>query len=302
MSTGVTIQVQPTDKGAALLAAIRGAKKSVHMTMYLLTNEDVIDALGELKQAGKDVRVVLNKTFPPKGGDNAAAYDALTTRGVPVQWAPSAYTFTHAKTIVIDSEKVVIMTMNLTYSSASTNREYIATDTDPQDVADAEKLFDADYNNKAVSLASKLVVSPRGTNTLDAREHLTALINSATTSLDVEAQSLSDEGIVDAIIAAHQSKVAVRVVIDGDTSDSAAQLQTIAKLKQSGVPLRSLKSPDMHAKAIVVDEAKTFVGSQNMTGTALFQNREVGVMTDAKAEASKVRSVIAADFAKGTTL
>lgn len=302
MSKGVTIQVQPSDRGAALLAAIRGAKKSVHMTMYLLTNDDVVDALADLKAQGKDVRVVLNKEFPPNGGNNTRAYDALQARGVPVQWAPSAYTFTHAKTIIIDGEKVIIMTMNLTESSAATNREYIATDTDPEDVADAERLFDADFNNKALSLTSKLVVSPQGANHLDPRNHLTTLINSAKTSLDVEVQSLSDPGIVDAIILAHQANVAVRVVINGDNQLTPAQRNAADKLKQFGVPVRALERPDMHAKAIVVDEEKLFVGSHNFTGTALFQNREVGVLTDDRAEAAKVRAVIAEDFSKAKEL
>jgi cardiolipin synthase A/B len=302
MSSNVTIQVQPTDSGAAILAAIKGAKTSVHMTMYLLTNDDVIQALVDLKQAGKDVKVVLNKTFPPNGGDNTPSYNSLKAKGVAVQWAPSAYTFTHAKTIIIDSAKVIIMTMNLTYSSATTNREYIATDSDAQDVADAEKLFAADFTNKAVKVESKLVVSPTNANALEPREHLKALIDSAKTSLDIEAQSLSDHTIVDAIVLAHQANVDVHVVISGDTTETPAQADAVAKLKQHGVPVRSLKTPDMHAKVIVVDEKVTFVGSQNMTATALTQNREVGVITDAKAEATKVRQVITSDFNKGAQL
>jgi cardiolipin synthase len=303
MSSGVTIQVEPSDSGAALLAAIRGAKKSVHMTMYLLTNDDVVVALGDLKKAGRDVKVILNKTFPPDGGDNQPKFTALKNKGVQVQWAPSGYTFTHAKTILIDSETALIMTMNLTESSAKTNREYIATDTDPQDVADLENIFAADLANQTVKLPSKLVISPADANTLySARGHIKALIDSAKTSLDIEAQSLSDDAVVDAIILAHQAKVDVHVVIDGDTLNTPAQSAAVAKLKQYGVPVRSLKSPDLHAKAIVVDEARTFVGSQNMTPTALDHNREIGVLTDAKSEATKVRKVITGDFAKAAEL
>jgi len=303
MSSGVTIQVQPTDSGAALLSAIRGAKKSVHMTMYLLTSNEVIGALGDLKQAGKDVKVILNRNFPTSTNENQGAFTTLKNRGVQVQWAPTGYTFTHAKTILIDSEKALIMTMNLTYSSAKTNREYLATDTDPDDVADLEKIFDADFSNKAIHVASKLVISPDGANTLHpTRSHLKQFIDSAKTSLDVEAQSLSDTTIVDAIILAHQAKVAVRVVVDAQTITTDGQKAAIAKLKEYGVPIRGLKSPDMHAKAIVVDESRTFVGSQNMTPTALTQNREVGVLTDAASEAVKVSQVIRGDFDKATDL
>lgn len=302
-SHGVTIQVQPTDSGAAILSAIRGAEKSVHMTMYLLTNSDVIDALGDLKEAGKDVKVILNKTFPQNGGNNQPAFNRLSRRGVEVTWAPSGYTFTHSKTIIVDAKKVFIMTMNLTASSANNNREYIATDTDPQDVADLERIFEADFTNRSVTLPSKLVISPSGANTLhNARSHIKTLIDSAKKSLDVAAQSLSDDDVVDAIIQAHESNIDVRVVINGDYSTTPAQLEAIGKLKHHGVPLRSLTDPEMHAKAIVVDESYTFVGSHNLTSTALEQNREIGVLTDDKAEAVKVRGVIRDDFEAGTLL
>jgi phosphatidylserine/phosphatidylglycerophosphate/cardiolipin synthase-like enzyme len=222
---------------------------------------------------------------------------------VDVRWAPSGFEFTHAKTVLIDAEKALIMTMNLTQSSAKTNREYIATDADADDIADLEKIFAADYANKPIKLASKLVVSPFGGNKLfSARDHLEAFIASATSSLDVEVQSLSDTGIVDAIVKAHARKVDVHVVIDADTANTSGEENAIAKLKAAGVPLKALGSPDIHAKSIVVDDARVFVGSQNMTITALDKNREIGVLSDAKSEAIKVREAIRTDFGDGTEL
>lgn len=302
-SSGVTIQVQPTDSGKAIQAAISGAKTSVHMTMYLLTDDTVINALGTLKKAGKDVKVVLNKTFPPNSATNQSAYTALKNKGVDVVWAPSAYTYTHAKTVIIDGTTALIMTMNLTESSPTTNREYIATDTDPQDVAELEQIFEADRGNQAVHLPSKLVISPTDANTnYSPRDQITALIDSATKSVDFEVQSLSDKYVVEALVRAHKAKLDVRVITDGDTLNTPGQDDAIAKLKEAGVPLRSRKSPDIHAKAIVIDETRTFIGSQNMTPTALDQNREVGVLTDSKTEAAKVHDVIVSDFEKGTEL
>lgn len=296
-TSSVTIQVQPTDSGDALLKAIRGAKKSIHMTMYLLSNDQVIGALGDLATAGKDVKVVLNKTFPPNGGSNDGTFQRLQQRGVSVVWAPPGYSFTHAKTIVIDGEKAVIMTMNLTETSARTNREFIAIDTDPADVADVESLFEADYANTSVKVTGKLVVSPPASTNTDARSRLTSLIESATTSVDVEVQSLSDEGIVGAIVAAQQRNLKVRVVVSGETDTTTAQSAALAKLRAAGVPVAAATTPDIHAKAIVVDGARAFVGSQNFTSTALFSNREVGVVIDAAVEVAKVQAAIAKDFA-----
>jgi len=298
-SQNVTIQVQPSDSGAQILAAIRGAKTSVHMTMYLLTNDQIIDALGDLMAQGKDVKVVLNQTFPPNGGSNTTSFNKLKARGVPVVWAPAAYTFTHAKAVIIDGARLLVMTMNLTETSARENREYIATDADPADVADAEKLFAADYEGKAASVSGKLVVSPKMATPVEPRARLKALIDSAKTSLDVEVQSLSDDALTDAIILAHKDKVQVRVVLAGGNFDTPAQKESIAKLTAAGVPLREVMSPYIHAKVIVVDGSKVFVGSHNFTPTALFDNREIGVVTDSAVEAAKVREVIAKDYAAG---
>ena len=300
VSTGVTVQIQPSDFGAAIEASIRAAQTSVHMTMYLLTDTTIMDALGDLHDAGKDVKVVLNKTFPPNGGDNASAFAKLQQRGVPVVYAPSAYTFTHAKTVVIDSSKVLIMTMNLTQTSAGSNREYIATDTDPTDVADCEKLFTADFAGNAITLNSKLVVSPEAAQPISPGLRLKALIDSAKTSLDVEVQSLSDTGLTDAIIAKHQAKVPVRVVLSAEPGQSPTELAMIAKLKAASVPLKGVLDPYIHAKTIVIDGTRLFVGSQNFTPTALKQNREVGVVTDSSGESKKITDVIAKDFAAGT--
>src|SRR5262249_798769 len=137
-TNSVTIEVEPSDKGAAVLAAINLATKSIHMEMYLLSDDFVINALVAKKNAGIDVRVILNQTFPDSAGSNTATYNQLKAAGVSVVWAPSGFQYTHAKTVVIDAKSALIMTMNLTQSSATQNREYIATDTDPADVADAE--------------------------------------------------------------------------------------------------------------------------------------------------------------------
>jgi phosphatidylserine/phosphatidylglycerophosphate/cardiolipin synthase-like enzyme len=245
---------------------------------------------------------VLNQTFPPNGGDNTTAFSKLKARGVSVVYASSGYTFTHAKTVVIDSAKVLIMTMNLTQTSAKDNREYIATDSDPADVADCEKLFAADYANQTVTVAGKLIVSPLAASPVDPRSRLKALIDSAQTSLDVEVQSLSDDTLTDAIILAHKAKVAVRVVLASGNAMSQGELDDLGKLKAAGVPVVGLLAPYIHAKALVVDNAKVFVGSQNFTPTALLQNREVGLVTDVASEVTKVRDVIAKDFAAGTKL
>jgi len=307
-SAKITIQVQPSDGGAAVEALIRGAKSSVHVMMYLLTNSRVIDALGDVHDAGKEVKVVLNKTFPPGGGDNTSAYRTLQQRGVSVVYAPETFAYSHAKAVIVDRDVALIMTMNLTQTSARNNREYIAADRDPADVAECEALFEADYAGtpEAAPAPGHLVVSPprRDANRegIHPRDALVSFIDQAKASLDVEVQSLSDTAITRAIVAAHGRSVAVRVVLSGAPGVTPGEAAAMTALKSAGVPVRTLVEPYMHAKAVVVDGRAAYVGSHNFTPTALTRNREIGVVAASTDEAQKVSRTIAADFDAGQAL
>ena len=140
-SSAVSIVVEPGDGGSALLAAIAAAKTSIHVTMYLFSSSPMQQALLNAHKAGIEVKVILQKTFPTGGASNQQAYALLTKMGIQVAWASTAFTLTHEKCVIIDASSAWIMTMNLTNSSPMDNREYLALDTDADDVAEAEAIF-----------------------------------------------------------------------------------------------------------------------------------------------------------------
>jgi len=291
----VTIIVEPSDRAQALISAIQTAKVSVHMTMYLLSNSGVINALISQKNMGHDVKVVLNQNFPQGAGGNSSSYATLRNAGVSVVYAPSGYTYTHAKCVIIDNSTAWIMTMNAAQSSPTDNREYLAVDSDPDDVQTAEAVFQADFANLAMNNPGKLVVAP-----VNARDRLLALLGGATNSIDLEGEELSDSEVVGALASRADAGVNVRVVLGGPGSP--AQQQAIVTLKQHGIPIKVVTTPYMHAKAIVVDGARAYVGSENFTTGSLVSNREVGVIFDVVSEVGKVATTIASDFAGGRAL
>ncbi|HEY3354663.1 MAG TPA: phospholipase D-like domain-containing protein [Polyangia bacterium] len=296
-SVGVSIIVEPGDNGAALGAAIGSATTSVHMTMYLLSSSTIINALIAAQHAGRDVRVVLNQSFPSgTSSSNASVYSQLQTAGVGVHWAPSGFTFTHEKCVIIDGHTAWIMTMNATTSSPSSNREYLAVDTAPADVAEAEAIFEADYSGASITPSGNLVVAP-----VNARARLVALIASANSTIDMEAEELSDSQIVSSLVVARGRGVAVKIVL-ADDPPSASQSQAVATLKSAGAQLVSLSNPYVHAKSLVVDGASAYVGSENFTTNSLVYNRELGVIFSAAAEVQKVLTTTRGDFAAGTAL
>ncbi len=318
-TSSVSIIVEPNgNAGSELVAAIRAATKSVHMTMYEIDDPNVLSALTNRAGAGVEVKAVLNQTFPSSSTSNSAAYSELQSGGVSVVWAnASRFQYTHQKTIIIDGKTAFIMTMNCEKSSPRYNREYIAIDTDPTDVAEAESIFAADFSNTAITASGPLVVAPEPPN--NARSALVSLIDSATTTLDVEMEEFSDlgnrstTGIVTAVANAASRGVTVHVVV-ATGSTSSTQATAISQVKGAGASVvtsggtsgaSTASNPYIHAKAILVDCAggsckKGFVGSENASGGSLGYNRELGVFITASAELAKIKSAIDGDFAAGT--
>ncbi len=297
MTSAVTITVEPSDDAQGLITSIQNAKTSVHMEMYLLSNSKVIDALISQHQAGHDVKVILNQNFPSTGSDsgsNQSVYTQLQNAGVSVIWAPPGFTYTHEKGVIIDGTSAWIMTMNATESSPTSNREYLALDTDAADVAEIEAIFEHDYANQGYHASGKLVVSPD-----DSRAELTTLIGMAKSTIDIECEELTDTGIVSALATAAGHGVTVHIVVADSTTPSATALTT---LKGAGVKLNVFSKYYVHAKSMVVDGKYAYVGSVNYTSGSIGNNREVGIITGTASEVQKVESTTTSDFAAGSPL
>lgn len=298
-TTQVRVIVEPSDTGAQMRDAINGAQTSVHMEMYLLTANSVITALKNRKAAGVDVKVVLNQTFPTGQDSNQPAYDELQSAGVEVVWADPQFTFTHSKLIVVDAKEAWIMTMNATFTSPVDNREYLVVDSDPADVAEAEDVFTADFTRVGKAFTGKLVISP-----INAQQNLVQLIDAARSSVEMEAEALSETQVVDALARAADRGVTVRVVL-ADRSGTQSQNEAISALKGHGVSLVKLtgaSQPYVHAKALVVDGKVGYAGSTNFTFTSLLKNREIGVMIGEPGAVQTMAQTISQDFGNGTAL
>ncbi|MGH2442051.1 MAG: phospholipase D-like domain-containing protein, partial [Chloroflexota bacterium] len=51
-----------------------------------------------------------------------------------------------------------------------------------------------------------------------------------------------------------------------------------AALARSGVRIRLVAKPYIHAKAVLTDRSEAFIGSENLSGQSLDRNREIGVL------------------------
>jgi phosphatidylserine/phosphatidylglycerophosphate/cardiolipin synthase-like enzyme len=220
----------------------------------------------------------------------------LKDAGVDVTWASARFTYTHEKCFIIDNTTAWIDTMNATYSARTANREYLVPDTDPADIAEAEAIFEADHAGATIKPTGKLVVSP-----VSMRSGIENLIAGAKTSLQFEVEEFDDGDIASAMCAATKRGVKAEGLLSNATQSSTGK-STVTTLKGCGVPMKMLATPYVHAKAIVVDGARAYIGSANFSPTSLDQNRELGVITADSTAVGTVAKTIAGDISSGTAL
>ncbi|HEX9069686.1 MAG TPA: phospholipase D-like domain-containing protein [Ktedonobacterales bacterium] len=277
----VRVFVEPAARATPILDAIRGARTSLWMGMYLLTSLDVIHALEDAHNRGVDVRVMLEPHPFGSGPDGQLPLIAeLNTAGVSARATSPAFTLTHEKIMLVDAATAYIMTGNLTKSalggsSATTNREYGIIATNAATVSDVRASFQADWDRQPYSpVDPALVVSPT-----NSRIRLLTLIAIARSSLSLEEEELFDPQIMAALVAAARRGVSVRLLLPGVSgSGDSTERANVAALTAAGGMVRRSARYYIHAKLIVADANIAFVGSENISVASLDQNREMGII------------------------
>ena len=281
-ASGVSVFVEPDAGETPLLNAIKGATDSIWVEVYLLTDNNVTNALEDAANRGVDVRVML-EPHPFGGAAAQPLIDSLNAAGVKAQASNSVFRYTHEKMMLVDDATLYILTANLSRAAlggngSTKNREYGVIDTDSKDVAEVQTIFQDDWDRKtppsSAYAQAQLVLSP-----VNSRATLAALIASAKKTLHVEDEEMADDASEAAMIAAAKRGVNVEVILPKPDTASSDD-PDVPNLLAGGVHVRFITSPYMHAKLVVADGVLAFTGSENFSATSLDKNRELGIMID----------------------
>lgn len=267
--------VQEPDAGyQPLLDLLHGARREIRMTMYQLTDRDVIAELIAAHRRGVSTRVILDDAFHGRA-TNTSAFDTLRDAGVEVRWAPAAIIY-HQKSFTVDGVISAIGTGNLTKSHTDTRDAYIL-DTDPTDVRAIEATFDADYTATDIGRppagtpSANLIWSP------DARAQFLRRITAATSSLDITSEEFKDHAVVEAVAHTARRGITCRVLLtDNPAWHSALDTVTAAGCAVHLLPVRR-GTLYMHEKLLLIDDTTLVIGSHNLTTTSLLENRELSL-------------------------
>lgn len=262
--------VEPDDGRRALIRYLDRAQRSIFVEAYILSDHSIMHALERAAAQGIQVDVLLERhpfglgTFP----EHVASQ--LRAAGIVVRWSSPRFVFTHAKTIVIDDSVAIISTANFSRAAFVDNREVLIVDTATSDAHDLSNVFRADWDRLPPTFHSPdLVISPS-----NARQDLESFVSSAHRSIEVYAEELQDLAMERLLSARVRSHVRVRVLLP-PSALSGPRRPGMTLVRRLGV--RTLSSPYIHAKVIVVDGSRAFVGSENLSSTSLDRNREIGL-------------------------
>lgn len=270
----VGVYVLPDDGRDSVLDEIRGARCTIDLGMYLITDEEVFAELESAATRGVRIRVILEQSPYGMVGSQGDAYGRLAEAGIQVKWSDPAFTYGHAKYLVIDRQIALITNQNFTASGFESNREFGAITTHESDVEHAQSIFDADWDGRSTEdLGGPLVVSPE-----NARERVLGLIDSAQDTVQLYAEVIRDEDVIRALAAASARGVSVQVLLN--ETDDPEVVGLLLPLQDAGVEIRILETLYVHAKTLIVDGERALIGSINYSYTSLDLNREVGIIVD----------------------
>lgn len=293
-ATNISLFKQPDAGRKPILDAINNARQEILVEVYLLSDKQIIQALEDARARGVVVDVMLEQ-HPFGGGSlNNKSEKELVDHNISFEWSNSAFTLTHEKSIVIDGSIAFILNQNLTASAFTKNREYDVLDTNPEDVKEIRNIFIDDWERKTFTPSNThLIVSP-----INSRSALKTLINSATKTIDVEVEDIVDDQI-ESILSQKTKSTQVRLLIP-TLSQIKSNEKAIKKLKQSGVLVKILSSPYIHAKLILIDDQKAYVGSVNLSTQSMDENRELGIILSENDSINLLDSTFESDWSKGT--
>ncbi|HET9946617.1 MAG TPA: phospholipase D-like domain-containing protein [Patescibacteria group bacterium] len=295
-TSNVSLFTQPETGKHPILDAISQAHQEILVEMYLLSDKDIISSLEQAKTRGVLVEVMLEQ-HPFGGGNlNTKTQKELTGNGISFEWTNPRFALTHEKSIIIDGQEAFILGQNLTTSAFTKNREYDVIDTTPQDVLEIRNIFLADWERKSITLPqSHLVISPD-----TSRAALTALIQNATESISIEIEDINDSQIV-SILSEKAKTIPVQMIVPTLTQISSNK-DTLLQLQSAGVQIKTLSSPYVHAKLILVDNKKAYVGSVNLSTQSMDENRELGIIISENDTLQTLSTTFTNDWDKGILL
>jgi phosphatidylserine/phosphatidylglycerophosphate/cardiolipin synthase-like enzyme len=262
----VKLIIEPADGVGPLLAAIKGAKKSVEIAVFRFDRKDIEEALKAAARRGVKVTALI--AFANRGGEQVLRKLELRclAAGITVARTSDDLIRYHGKYILIDRRILCMLSFNFTHLDIDHSRGFGIVTTHARWVREAATLFRADrIRTKYAPKTETFVVSPA-----NSRKALGGFLKRAKTQLLIYDPKVSDKEMLR--ILQERAKAGVEIKVIGSVAGRAQ------------FDAHKLAGTRLHTRTIIRDRRQAFVGSQSLRAAELDLRREVGlIVQDAKA-------------------
>ena len=334
-TTNITAFVGPDTAYKVVMDSIKSAKSSFYLEVYTLSSEPLVNELIRAYDRGVDVVVQLSEDRVNSYEDEyteEAAY-RLDDAGISVYWIDKvAFTYTHSKFWIVDSQVAYVYSGNWAPSSipqapeARVNREMGLAFNDTNIASYFENVFldDGLYRSTPytpgagggslqANETSGTYPHPFSTANFieyaevipifspnNSYELLSSLIQNATTSIDLELQYIKfDCDLLDDILDAALRGVSIRVLIP---EPGVANENVTETLINHAIQVKFFKGlGHCHNKYVSVDNEVVQVSSINWSNNSVVNNREAGAIVNNSNVAAFFKTVFDYDWANSET-
>ena len=252
--------VQPDHGIAPIVSAIKQAKRSIDILIFRFDRQEIARAL--YAAVARGVRVRALTAHANRGGTKSLRKLEmnLLAAGVTVSRTADDLVRYHGKMMIVDGRFLHMYSFNFTGLDIARSRSFGVISKNRKLVAEASKLFMADFDRLPYSPGyERLVVSPE-----NARERLSRFIKGARRQLLIYDPQVSDDSMLRLIAGRVKLGVDVRII---------GKVQSQWNLRSERYPGRRL-----HTRAIIRDGRRAFLGSQSLRRLELEKRREIGVI------------------------
>jgi len=272
--------VQPDDGIAPIVTGIKQAKKTIDVLIFRLDRVEIAHALEQAVARGVHVRALT--AHQNRGGTKSLRKLEmhLLEGGVTVSRTADDLVRYHGKMMIIDGRVLHVYGYNFTSLDIEKSRSFGVITKNPKLVAEAMKLFEADFERQPYTPGNdRFVVSPE-----NARERLSAFIKGARKQLLIYDPKVSDDAMLKVICGRMEAGVDVRVI--GKVAS------------KSGIKSEKYPGKRLHIRSIIRDGSRAFLGSQSLRRLELEKRREVGVIITDERVVLGMRKVFEDDWAQ----
>ena len=275
----MNLLVEPDDGFAPLLKQIKTARRSIDTTIFRFDLGEIQKAFEAAVTRGVQVRAFIAHTNSDGEKRLRKLELALLDSGVILARSDNDLIRYHGKMLIIDREVLHVMAFNYTRLDIDKSRSFAISTRNKPLVQEALKLFESDMTRQPYTPGHEdLIVSPESS-----RARLAAFVRGAQSELLVYDPKLTDPAMMRLLEERARKGVDVRIL--GHIGKRATGLKT-AKLSE----LR------LHARVIIRDGSRAFVGSQSMRKAELDQRREIGVVTRDARSVKRLKNVFEMDW------